>query len=268
MDRITPDKQPVRRTTAPVLVAAATETELRPLRVMLPAHRAEWTGGRRCYTGRLDGVPVRLLLTGPGAVNAAQAVTVLLEAEPPALLIAMGCAGVFRSSGLRLGDVAVASEEIDPQAGIESEDPSGAVTEYPFPLLEKEGHACHQRFPCAADRFLPARETVARALAPEKVRVGLGPFVSVSTITSTQRRADMLWTTYEPVMEAMEGAALAQVALHYGVPFLEIRAGSNWVGPRDRRSWQVELASRRAALGVAAVIRQLAPAAGSDPESP
>jgi futalosine hydrolase len=241
-----------------VLVAAATETELRPLRDLLPAFRAEWIGGRRAFAGALDGTPLRLLITGPGAVNAAQAVTALLEKEHPPLLVGMGCAGVFRPSRLCLGDVAVAAAEIDVQAGIEHEDPTGPVTEYPFPLVEKGGHSYTQRFPCAPQLLAPAREIIGEALAPENVGVGLGPFVSVSTITSTQRRADMLWTAYKPVMETMEGAALAQVTLHYGIPFLEIRAGSNWVGPRDRRSWQVELASRRAAQAVAAVIRRLA----------
>ncbi|MBN2431705.1 MAG: futalosine hydrolase [Acidobacteria bacterium] len=241
----------------PVVVAVATEPELRPLRDRLADGRTVTVGGRRCHFGILGGRPVRLLLTGPGAVNAAQAVTALLERTRPALVVGMGCAGVFRPSGLRPGDVAVAREEIDVQSGIEAANGTGAVIEYPFPLLERDGRGYTRRFPCATPWDATAGEVIRRALAPEEVMVERGAFIAVATITATRVRADMLWAAYQPLMETMEGAALAQVSLHYGVPFLDIRAGSNWVGPRDRDSWQVELASRRAARGVAAVIAEL-----------
>jgi len=241
----------------PVVVAAATELELRPLLDRLADGRTVTVGGRRGHDGTLAGRPVRLLLTGPGAVNAAQAVTALLERVRPVLVAGMGCAGVFRPSGLRPGDVAVAAEEIDVQAGIENVNGAGPLAAYPFPLLERDGQAYRQRFPCAAPWDDAASEAIRRALAAEQVTVKRGVFVAVATVTATRERADLLWAAYRPLMETLEGAALAQVCLHYGVPFLDVRAGSNWVGPRDRDSWQLELASRRAAQGVAAVIAEL-----------
>jgi futalosine hydrolase len=53
----------------------------------------------------------------------------------------------------------------------------------------------------------------------------------------------------------MEGAAAAHICALYGVPFLEIRAISNFVGDRDRGTWAVEEAvetAGRAALAVVA----------------
>jgi futalosine hydrolase len=37
----------------------------------------------------------------------------------------------------------------------------------------------------------------------------------------------------------MEGAGAAAAAVLHGVPFVEIRAISNVVGPRDRSAWRI-----------------------------
>jgi len=41
-------------------------------------------------------------------------------------------------------------------------------------------------------------------------------------------------------METMEGAAAAQIAMYYGIPFLEIRSACNIVGNRNRQNWNLE----------------------------
>ena len=41
----------------------------------------------------------------------------------------------------------------------------------------------------------------------------------------------------------MEGAAIAQVCTIYKIPMLEIRGISNKVGERDKRKWDLGLAS-------------------------
>ena len=41
----------------------------------------------------------------------------------------------------------------------------------------------------------------------------------------------------------MEGAAIAQVCTIYKIPMLEIRGISNIVGERDKRKWNLGLAS-------------------------
>jgi futalosine hydrolase len=56
-------------------------------------------------------------------------------------------------------------------------------------------------------------------------------------------------------MEAMEGAGAAHVAAHYGLPFLEVRAASNLVGRRDRASWDLDLAFRRATWAVMTILK-------------
>ena len=51
------------------------------------------------------------------------------------------------------------------------------------------------------------------------------------------------------VAEGMEGAGVAAAATATGIPFAEVRAISNAVGPRDRDAWRI--ADALAALGTA-----------------
>lgn len=50
-------------------------------------------------------------------------------------------------------------------------------------------------------------------------------------------------------VETMEGAAVATVCRHFGVPLLQLRAISNWTGDRDRGGW--DLGAATAALQAA-----------------
>nr|NJM04330.1 hypothetical protein [Desulfobacula sp.] len=67
--------------------------------------------GPRIFSGRLNDKAYDLMITGPGVFNAAHALTVYLEQASPALVLQTGIAGVFRETGLDIGDVAVASSE-------------------------------------------------------------------------------------------------------------------------------------------------------------
>jgi futalosine hydrolase len=88
-------------------------------------------------------------------------------------------------------------------------------------------------------------------------RVIRGPFATVSTITASDERADALFSTFFPIMETMEGSAAAHVAILYGIPFLEIRSASNWVGKRDRNAWDLPLAFRNCSTAVNILIENI-----------
>ena len=51
-------------------------------------------------------------------------------------------------------------------------------------------------------------------------------------------------------MENMEGSGTALLAIHYGIPCLEIRSASNLVGKRNIEAWDFTLASERAAFAI------------------
>ena len=73
--------------------------------------------GRKITHGYLEHQRVKILTTGPGIVNTVQALTTAIEHSRPAMIIQTGCAGAFTSSGLQIGDIGIATEEIDAQLG-------------------------------------------------------------------------------------------------------------------------------------------------------
>jgi futalosine hydrolase len=84
------------------------------------------------------------------------------------------------------------------------------------------------------------------ALAGELARratATVGAVLTVSMVTGTGARAEALLAAHpDALAEGMEGIGVYQAAARAGVPFAEVRAISNQVGPRDRDSWQVEQA--------------------------
>jgi futalosine hydrolase len=67
-----------------------------------------------------------------------------------------------------------------------------------------------------------------------------GAILTVSTVTGTAARADALAARYpDAVAEGMEGFGVATACALAGVPFAEVRAISNAVGPRDRGAWRI-----------------------------
>jgi len=94
------------------------------------------------------------------------------------------------------------------------------------------------------DRVAACHERLSREFEHKGVRVARGPFITVSTLTSSLDQASRLHAALSPVMEAMEGAASAHIAALYKVPFIEVRAASNYTGERDKGKWDLERAAK------------------------
>lgn len=248
-----------------VLIIGAVDGELSALRSRLDAGAAEDIGRRPVARGILHGVPVRLMVTGPGMANTVQSLTAVLERVPPRLILQTGCAGAFRESGLGVGDVGVASEEIDAHLGIEPACPDDPPAALPFAVMTVNGAAVKGRYPLSRRWVRAALTALERASGDPPVtdrgdgaaRVVCGPFLTVSTITATDIGAERRYRHYGACMEAMEGAGAAHAACHYEVPFLEVRSASNLVGRRDRGAWDLDLAFRRSAWAVLAILEHM-----------
>ena len=247
-----------------ILICAAMHDELAHLVEHLEAHSGFTKSNGFSYAGgRISGISVILVQTGPGAVNAARAITAMVEKSQPSLILQTGCGGAFARSGLDIGDIAIASEEIDAAMGIEDETDGLPPRPLPFPLMSGPGGAVFNRFPINPGlvdfAIYGLEEIFSRTNEPGTKSPGIfkGPFVSVSTVTATDRTAERLFNAYSPCMEQMEGAATAQVALSYGIPFLEIRSVSNFVGRRNREEWNIELAAKNCGIAVSGLIPRL-----------
>lgn len=194
-----------------ILVVTAVDAEREAIAAALPA-----------------GAPVVLVVGGAGPAAAAAATATALDGVD--LVLGAGIAGGF--APLSAGEIAVAATIVFADLGADT--PDG------FAPLSMLG-------------FGRERYEVEPKLSIELAdRTGgrLGTILTVATVTGTAERADQLRRRFpDAVAEAMEGAGVAAAATARGVPFGEIRAVSNAVGPRARDAWQVPRAL--AALGAA-----------------
>jgi len=240
-----------------ILIIGAVEEELSGLRQKLNNPVDSTSGHRRITSGDLYGRPVKLLVTGPGMVNTAQALTAALERHRPRLIIQTGCAGAFQEAGLHIGDVAVATEEIDIHTGLESVSTPGSVDDLPFILFKTGTGEFKNRFPINGGLAGRAFDILQSGFEGSDFQIHKGPFITVSTITATDARAATLFEKFRPCMEGMEGAATAQIAALYDIPFLEIRAAANFVGDRDRDAWDLDLAFKNLTLTILKLIQAI-----------
>jgi futalosine hydrolase len=155
----------------------------------------------------------------------------------------MGIAGVFKQTGCSRGDVAIATREHYIHTGIQTNclenDP------LPFELIDANPLTRKGIYSFDQERVDHAHEILSTAFSASKINITKGPFITVSSITSSFEYADKLYSAFSPVMEAMEGAACAHVAALYDIPIIEVRAASNYVGEKDKSKWDIQLAAKQ-----------------------
>jgi futalosine hydrolase len=190
-----------------------------------------------CY-GRLQETEVLLVNTGIGKVNAAHVTTCIMENFQVSRIINLGIGGAYPRSGLKVGDVAIASKEISGDEGVIDVHGWGGLRRLGLPLIDVEGKKYFNEFPL----MLPSRASYNGGKSRNYITKS-GNFVTVAAATGTQKRARELEKRFNGVCENMEGAAIAQVSAMYKVPMIEIRGISNRVGVRDKRKWNVKRAS-------------------------
>lgn len=69
--------------------------------------------------------------------------------------------------------------------------------------------------------------------------------VTSDTVTTDASRIVLLKKSFQPALETMEGAAFYYVCWKQGIPSLQLRAVSNYIGPREKASWDIPLAVKK-----------------------
>ncbi|BCR03057.1 futalosine hydrolase [Desulfuromonas versatilis] len=231
-----------------LIAAVPMETEL--LRQQLFPCEVRECGRRELLQGRLSGRPVALLHSGVGKAGAAAATQALLEKLRPAAVINFGCGGAYPGSGLRVGDLALANEEVFGDEGVIA--PAGFLDmeQLGFPLLEKGGRRLFNRFPVDGQLLGSARRLLADFALAQGCKMAVGPLVTVSSCSGLERLGWELAERTGGICENMEGAAVAQQCALYDTPLVALRGISNLVEDRDMKRWDLKLAARNAQLAV------------------
>ncbi len=186
--------------------------------------------GRDFWEGELHGQPVVLVLSRIGKVAAATTATALIERFKVSRIVFTGVAGGL-GHGVKVGDVVVAEDFVQHDM-----DSSPLFPRYEIPLY---GQTRFKADPALTGLLLQAANSAFKhindgetpwAFPDAKVHHGLmasgDRFVSGAQEAHDLQHA--LQAAGHPVLAVeMEGAAIAQVALDYGLPFAAVRTISD-----------------------------------------
>jgi futalosine hydrolase len=64
--------------------------------------------------------------------------------------------------------------------------------------------------------------------------------VTVNTISTDKNQIQLYNGRYKAVLESMEGASLHYIGRDLTIPFIQLRAVSNYVGERDKSKWKIQ----------------------------
>ena len=219
----------------PILVLASMPLELELLVAALADCRTQESNGWHLADGRLGESRIICCAGGIGKANAAAAATAMIERHRPCLVINTGCGGAYPGSGLSVGGLAVASDELFGDEGALTPQGWLDMRAMGLPLYSRETVSLYNSIPLS--RHLT--EQAMQLADSYGVRLVRGAFVTVSACSGTRERGLELTARHTAVCENMEGAAVALTALRYGIPCLEIRGISNLVEDRDRARWDL-----------------------------
>jgi len=216
--------------------------------------RSATLGSKLLIEGKLNEQPILLCVGGMGKVNAAHAATLMVTRFNPEALVVFGIGGAYPASGARVGDIAIAREEIAGDEGVLIQEGFRDTEYIGIPLLKTASSAIYTTFP-ASDRLIHQSLQSLETHRPSgRSTVHIGSFVTLSTCTGTSNRARELEARYRGLCENMEGAAVAQVAELHSVPWLEVRGISNLVEDRDLTKWDIPRAAGAAQLAIQRIV--------------
>lgn len=198
-------------------IICAMEEEIKELQAKLSNQTEKNLGGIEFYTGQLGENEVTLVRSGIGKVQAGVTTALLIVEFGVDQVINSGSAGGI-GTGLSVGDVVFSTE-----AAYHDADATA------FGYLPGQLPQQPQRYK-ADEKLLLALEEAAKK-ADLNVKQGL--IVTGDQFVASKEKIAQIKEIYPKVLCCeMEGAAIAQVAYQFGVPFVIVRAMSD-VGDED-----------------------------------
>ena len=193
------------------------EEEIKSLVAQLEDKKQDTIGGIDFYSGTINGKEVVLTRSGIGKVQAGVTTGLLIANYKVDAVINSGSAGGI-GEGLRVGDVVLST-------GAAYHDADATAFGY------KPGQLPQQPQIYTADKDL--LEAISKAAKESNLVAKEGLIVTGDQFVSSSEKITAIKEIYPEALSCeMEGAAIAQVAYQFSVPFLIIRAMSD-VGDED-----------------------------------
>ena len=198
-------------------IICAMEEEIKSLVAQLEDKKQDTIGGIDFYSGTITGKEVVLTRSGIGKVQAGVTTGLLIANYKVDAVINSGSAGGI-GEGLRVGDVVLST-------GAAYHDADATAFGY------KPGQLPQQPQIYTADKDL--LEAISKAAKESNLVAKEGLIVTGDQFVSSSEKIAAIKEIYPEALSCeMEGAAIAQVAYQFSVPFLIIRAMSD-VGDED-----------------------------------
>ncbi|ULQ56755.1 futalosine hydrolase [Flavihumibacter rivuli] len=197
------------------LLVAATPQEIAPFTDHL------------CTTEKLEHIDfdIDILITGVGSNAATYAITRYLQHKKPDLVIQAGVAGSFDPE-TPLGSVFAVKQDVFADQGVEEERSFKDI----FDLdLQGKNEDPYKK------GMLPNPYTN----LVKRTRLKKATGITVNEITTNKKRAAHYAEKFKANLESMEGASLHYVCLMEHIPFLQVRAISNYIGERNKKKWKL-----------------------------
>ncbi len=213
-------------------------TDLLLCAATMPELSAFWPDVSEARLGAfaLQGLQCYSMLTGVSAPAVYASLPAVLQEVQPKLVLNIGIAGAYESTGLQIGDLAVAESEVFGDIGMELPDTPGFLPLMNTPFgsaacseFVMKSKCCWSALP--AGGYLPALRGC-----------------TVNSCTGTEMTGRMRRELFQAHFETMEGAAVAHAASWFAVEVCEVRAMSNIAAKRDMQSANIAWALKNLRL--------------------
>lgn len=218
----------------PILIQGPMPIEAEKFAGKLKNVKEETSGSFVFYKGTVDGYPVIVAKTGKGMENTAAATAVAIEKYDPIAIINQGTSG-GHDPALNVFDIVLGERTVNlgslKTGSMADEEGIEPTAWKPMDLMASEGSAGEDpnaekiRYYDGDEALLAAADAVKDTY--KKGKVVEGTIGSADVWNNEVDRIQWFHDNYGTSVEEMEGAAAAQIAGAYDVPFLGIRVLSN-----------------------------------------
>ncbi|NQU85864.1 MAG: futalosine hydrolase [Mariniphaga sp.] len=221
-----------------ILIVAATWMEVRLLADELEFIE-EYRNNLKKYKHK--NAEINILITGIGTTFTTFHLTNTLLSEKYTLIINMGIAGSF-TKDIKIGQVVNVISEEFADLGIEDKDN--------FLTLFDSGFIASDEFPFENGIIKNSNNELNGSLF-------LARGITTNKSNGRESSINELFVKFNAHVESMEGAAVFYVCKWLGVSFIEIRAISNYIEPRDSSKWNIPLALENLSSSVLKILNEI-----------
>jgi futalosine hydrolase len=204
-----------------ILIISATHFEVEPL---LQQMNIQWNKDNHFYSAAYKNHTIDFLIAGVGMVATTYYATKHISADYK-LVVNAGICGSFNKN-LELGSVVHITEDCFSELGAEDGDS--------FLTLEQIGLNGIQKITNNSSFSNPVIDEIPKVSG-----------ITVNTTHGNEKNIEKIFSLYHPYVESMEGAAFMFVCEQEKVPYIQIRAVSNYVERRNKENWNIPLAIKK-----------------------